>query len=132
MKLNLYNLCELVAKKAGITVDEIYSKSRRRHIVTARYCFFYLAHKNLGFGVTYLGKFMRNDHATVLHGLKCAKDHITTNWEPFTDLLNCCIQEITTKYQNDIKLTISAPFGCNLEEITEYLKGKGCRIMKFT
>lgn len=132
MRLNIENLADLVCEKAGITRQQIFGKNRKRAFVSARYCFFYLASKNLGFGCAYLGRFACNDHATVLHGIQCAKDYIEINWEPFTQLLNSCIEEIVLKYQKDVKLTVSVPFGVNLEQITDYLKDKGCRIMKFT
>lgn len=132
MRLNIENLGDIVCKYADISKEQLFSKCRKRNIVSARHCFFYLANKNLGYGSAYLGKYVGNDHATVLHGIQCAKDHIFTQWEPFTMLLDACLQEIVTNYQNDVKLTVSVPFGVNLEEITDYLKAKACRIVKFT
>lgn len=59
-----------VFEATGITAEEIRSQSRERHIVRARQLVMYAAHKTTAMSLHQIGKAVRRDHSTVMHGIR--------------------------------------------------------------
>jgi len=89
-----------------IPVSEIKSKSRKKSNVTARQVYsFYL--KSFGFTLNEIGKIIKIDHATVLHGIKKTVDLIRLNDKYIINFLNALfmdkkIKSIEKGYGNQI------------------------------
>lgn len=64
----LPTLMEIVSRETGISIDDIKSEWRDRRIVRARQIFFYAAHIKFRYSFPRIGRYVRRDHSTVLHG----------------------------------------------------------------
>lgn len=64
----------LVAENNGIKKQDVYLKSRKRPIVEVRYMCMYLMFNKLGLNKSQIGRILRLDHTTVLHGIKTCTD----------------------------------------------------------
>jgi chromosomal replication initiation ATPase DnaA len=53
-----------------IPKGSIKSKSQKRQISDARFCYFYIAIKFTSYSKSFIGKFVNRHHATVAHGYK--------------------------------------------------------------
>lgn len=58
-----------VAKHHKISVADIMSETRERHVVTARFEIFYRLRIDLAMSYTRIGKLFGKDHSTVMHGV---------------------------------------------------------------
>jgi chromosomal replication initiator protein len=59
---------QIVAKLHSTTQSEIIGKSRDKNVSTARQIIMYLWHKNFGLSLPIIGKMLKRDHTTILHG----------------------------------------------------------------
>jgi hypothetical protein len=59
-----------VSAKTMISISVLQSKSRMREVVEARQIYFYRARKHTECSLSQIGKLVKRDHATVLHGVK--------------------------------------------------------------
>lgn len=68
---SLKQVAEKVAEKHSISVKEIQSKTRMRHVIKARHEFFYLARVEAKTSYYKIGQFCgKRDHSTVMSGAK--------------------------------------------------------------
>lgn len=69
-----------IAQAAGVTVKEIYGRSRLQAIVDARHAIWFVLHKQMGYTSAYLGRIYGRDHTTILSGVRSirerAADHV--------------------------------------------------------
>lgn len=72
----LRHLLRAVADKHGITVAEIMSGERWKHIVLARHEFCYLARVEIGRSLPAIGRFIHRDHSTVLHAVRAHQERM--------------------------------------------------------
>lgn len=68
-----HGLISEIAEKHSVKVEHILSPSREQHHVAARYECYFVLH-SLGLSSSQIGKVMRRDHSTVLHGIRQYKD----------------------------------------------------------
>jgi chromosomal replication initiator protein len=59
---------QIVAKLHSTTQSEIIGKNRDKNVSTARQIIMYLWHKNFGLSLPIIGKMLKRDHTTILHG----------------------------------------------------------------
>ena len=59
-----------VRKYENIEPTALFSLGRRASMVMWRWRIFYLAYHDLGMSLTQVGRLMKRDHSTVLHGLR--------------------------------------------------------------
>lgn len=61
--------------------DEMFTSTRKRHIVEARHIFYYFARKyNNAMSLSHVGKYkLKRDHATVINGYKQVQNFIETD-----------------------------------------------------
>lgn len=72
---DLNSCINFISHKTGLSIFDIKKKSRKRDLVFARWCYFYLAKKHLKITFEKIGKSVNVNHATVMHGIKeCEKD----------------------------------------------------------
>ena len=63
-----------------VTTDQLMSKCRKRHLVEARFFFFYYGHKIEGKTLLSLGMAAGNrDHTTAIHGINTLQDLFDTD-----------------------------------------------------
>ena len=72
---------QVVAKIYGTTHSELIGKSRDKNISTARQILMYLWHKNFGLSLPIIGKMLKRDHTTILHGTQKIHKEIQMNSE---------------------------------------------------
>ncbi len=70
---------EKVAKKYGITPDDIKSPKRTKDIAHARHVAIYIIRKQTNLSLPQIGKLFKRDHTTVLSSLKFIEKEISTN-----------------------------------------------------
>lgn len=69
MSLNLDKITSVVSEVMGVTHDEIFSRTRREPIVTARQLCYAVARNKTSIIASKIGVYYkRADHTTVLHG----------------------------------------------------------------
>jgi chromosomal replication initiator protein len=64
---------ELAAREANSTVSELVSPERLRHLYTVRYAYM-AAMSRHGLSTPRIGRRLKRDHTTILHGLKRANE----------------------------------------------------------
>jgi hypothetical protein len=73
-------ILEIITEEYDVTVDEIFSKCRKRFIVDARYVVFAMLRRNLRMTLTDIGRYFEGrDHTTVMHGISKFKDLYETD-----------------------------------------------------
>jgi len=65
-----------VAKHHNLRPDDIIGKSRKKHIVSARFEVFYRLRFDLGYSYPKIGYLMKRDHSSVLHGVHKVKTNL--------------------------------------------------------
>lgn len=68
--LPVARIAELVAKKTGVSVNEIRSERRSIKESLARHIAMYLAFIYTGLSYPKLGRYFRKDHTSIMHGVK--------------------------------------------------------------
>jgi len=95
-------IAKIVAEEYAITLKDMFSMSRKKRHAEARQVFHYICYKNLGFTLMKIGAFseemgrpLRHDHATVLHGHNSIKDRIQVDkrFKKFMDGLEKYVME---------------------------------------
>lgn len=76
--------CVRVAKRHGVTTDEIRGRSRTRHIVLARRAL-WLALRARGWSYPAIARFTGHDHSSVQYG--CSQDNRDKRHEAYKDRL---------------------------------------------
>ena len=67
---------QLVIEEFGISESNLTSKKRYRNFINARKAFTYLSRKNNDLRFQHLGILLNVHHATAIHYLKCAYNHM--------------------------------------------------------
>jgi len=129
--MNKEQVLEIVLQATGVTKEQFFSSNRKRDIVMSRQIFFWLCRKYLGIPYKQLGRFVGNDHATVIHGEKVVNDMLKIEFDPFVNLIRYCKETIRDKHMNDFKLQVFAPYNVDLDKLIEVLsKDFKCRVTK--
>lgn len=129
--MKIEQVLEVVLEATSVTKDQFFSRNRKRDIVMARQVFFYLCRKYFDTPYVHLGKFIGQDHATVMHGVDMVKNMLFTKYEPMVDLVAKCEQKIRDKYQGEICLKVLVPFSMDIERLIEVLtRDFQCRVTK--
>jgi chromosomal replication initiation ATPase DnaA len=66
----IMDIVRSVSEQTGIPVSYIQGASKTRKITEARWLICYIAHVDSGFGLEAIGRVLRKDHSSVLHGVK--------------------------------------------------------------
>lgn len=75
----LDKLKHLIWKTFGITWEEIKGLSRLREIVSARYCFMYIAHTQYSLNKSQIGDMCNRDHTSVIHAINTVNNLYSIN-----------------------------------------------------
>lgn len=95
-------IATIIAEEYAITLEQMFGMSRKKRYAEARQVFHYICYKNLGFTLMKIGAFskemgrpLRHDHATVLHGHNTIKDRIQVDkrFKTFMDGLEKYVME---------------------------------------
>ncbi len=70
MKPTALHIAKDVAEEFGVTLEDLRSRSRVARIADARAVAFFLLTRYLHMSTGEAGKFLRRDHATVMHGAR--------------------------------------------------------------
>lgn len=106
-KLTLDILIDLCCDATKISKDQFFSRERKRHIIVARQIFCYHASQTMKIRYTDLGRFLSQDHSTVIYAKDSAIDRIWTKDETFMPQFN----QVTNILFNDYKCdTITLQF----------------------
>lgn len=129
--LKTETLLRLICDMAGVTIEQLKSRNRGRTLVMARYVFYHYARLYLNMTYKDIGDVFGNDHSTVLHGISMIKDMIEIEDEAYMSLLRAVSNEIRDKYQQEIKLSVFAPYDVNLGKLIETLQVEyRCRVIR--
>lgn len=129
--MNKEQVLEVVLQATGVSRDQFFSKNRKREFVMARYVFFWLCRKYFDTPYNHLGKFVGNDHATVIHGENMVNDMLAIDYTPYVDLIRSCKETIRDKYLGDYKLQVFAPYNVDMDKLIDVLtKEFYCRVTK--
>lgn len=63
---------------SGVSVGEVYGKSRRIELVRIRQRAMHYAVKRLGMPLTKVGRILNRDHTTVLHGVRVVEQSLSS------------------------------------------------------
>ncbi|MBQ8510137.1 MAG: chromosomal replication initiator protein DnaA [Clostridia bacterium] len=81
VSVTIDRILEKVAKKNGMTVDDIKSSKRNKEIAHARHIAIYLVRKLTDISLPQIGKLFKRDHTTVLNSLKTVERELGSNSE---------------------------------------------------
>lgn len=73
-KSTLNKLLHIISEETDINISTLKSCSRKRHIVEARYIYFFLARKLTDFSLSDISSLLNKNHSTVLYGIKTVND----------------------------------------------------------
>lgn len=74
----LSQILEIVSCVSNISIGEIKSRSRKRHILPARQLYYYYSRKHTIFSLKLIGKYCGyRDHTTVMNGIKKHEDDMS-------------------------------------------------------
>lgn len=131
MSMKIEQILEVVLQATGVSKDQFFSRNRKREIVMARQVFFYLCRRYFDTPYVVLGKFIGQDHATVMHGVEVVKDMLTTEFEPMVAVVKYCQELIRDKYNGNYVLKVLVPFSMDLDKLIETLTVEfHCRVTK--
>lgn len=68
---------ELMSECGNISVADLMSNGRQQHAVSCRYLLFRFMYEDLFWSTPRIGRFFNRNHATVIHGIKQARDYIS-------------------------------------------------------
>jgi chromosomal replication initiation ATPase DnaA len=54
----------------GVDIETLYSKTKKDHICTVRYTFWYLLREACNWSLTRIAELVGKDHTTIIHGVK--------------------------------------------------------------
>jgi hypothetical protein len=95
MNYSITKLIKAVTAITGVTAKQMKSKERKQEIVYARYLVYYFCLIDNLMIKYRMATLFRQDHATILHGIKTIRSFIETNDPLITSLI--------TKIQNHVK-----------------------------
>ena len=72
-RIKMDNIVRAVAGVHGLTMDEMRSDKRDRHLIDARRQAVVIIKDLLGYASTYIGRYFNRNHATILHHIKVNK-----------------------------------------------------------
>jgi chromosomal replication initiation ATPase DnaA len=81
MKHEIFNgYCDIACKLFEVTKEELFTKTKRREVVDARYLLYYLCYQR-AISVGYIERYMRDNgyvinHPTIIHGIKVMTDKV--------------------------------------------------------
>ena len=87
-KLTINVLINLCCEATGITREQFFSRDRKRPIIIARQIFCYHASQTMKERYTELGKFLSQDHSTIIHAKDIALNRIWTKDDTFMPYFN--------------------------------------------
>jgi len=93
----------LVKKHTGLSVDDLKTISRKRHIVVARQLNMYFICKHTRYTLQAVADIFKRDHATVLHAKKTISDLIDTDRKIRS--LNEAIEDEISQHKSRFKKT---------------------------
>jgi len=66
-------------KALSVTQMDFYNAGKTRDVVLARHMVFYIATMHMGLAVTEVGRRVKKDHSTIIHGRNTFSDLLDTN-----------------------------------------------------
>ena len=84
MNLDTFNqYATEVSRTLGCDTEDIFTRTKKRHLVDARQILFYIANQN-DMSIVYIQKFMKEngmymEHSTIIHGINRITDMIPRN-----------------------------------------------------
>jgi len=84
MKVKIFNeLVDEVSEMFNVSNKELFTKTKKRRVVEARYALYYMCHRKK-MPIIYIQEFMNHngykiDHPTVIYGIKTVKQKIKTD-----------------------------------------------------
>lgn len=66
----LTTLEKIISKASGVSIEEMYSKSRMKPLCAARHAVWEYAHTNFGMSYTSLARLYNRDHTTIMNGVR--------------------------------------------------------------
>ncbi len=85
-EVTIDRILEKVAKKYGITVEDIKGTKRTKEIAYARHISIYLIRKLTDLSLPQIGKYMKRDHSTVISSLKTVEKELGANTQTDADV----------------------------------------------
>lgn len=67
-------IVDTVCYHLNVNVDDVFGKSRKRHIVEARQISAYICRNNFNMSLPYIGKKLNRNHATIIHSVQTVSD----------------------------------------------------------
>ena len=117
-KLTLDILIDLCCEATNITRKEFFSRERKRHIIVARQVFCYHASQTMKMRFVDLGKFLSQDHSTIIHAKDSAVDRVWTKDETFMPYFNHVTNILFNEYSCN---TVTVQFATE-DERQEFLQ----------
>lgn len=77
----------IVCEEMGVSVENIFSKTRKREIAMARQIAMYIAKEETMYSLKAIGRFFQRHHSTVIHAIDTVLDLAFTN-KKYNDKLN--------------------------------------------
>lgn len=74
----IHSLAAEICSKHDVTLAQLQSPIRMKHIVRARWELMYRANREIGATLPRIGHFLNRDHTTVLHGIRRHVAHLET------------------------------------------------------
>ena len=80
-------------EKVEITLDQLYSKSRKRDLVEKRMVLMYTLRKSVGMTLNKIAEALDKNHATIIHAVKSIEDFIVVypHIQRYYDLADECL-----------------------------------------
>lgn len=75
-RLKIDKIVQAVAGVHGLTIEEMHSSKRDRHLIDARRQAVVVIKDLLGYASTYIGRYFNKNHATILHHIKAHRQII--------------------------------------------------------
>jgi len=94
MELELELIRSIVEKKTGVDISK---KTRKRHVVNARYFYYTLCKETTMSSLEFIGKTLGFHHCSVLHGIKTFKETILMCDRNYKHLYNSTKISLTSK-----------------------------------
>ena len=115
------NLVNIVCICCGISKENFFSKSRARPFVIARHLFFYIARYKLGHKLKIIAKYVKRDHATVMHGIDTINNLLAVNDDQIQSIYLKIIEAITKEYEPPTQFVVTCQNAFTAQEIAVML-----------
>lgn len=128
--INFDKLVNIVCICSGIQKNDFFSSSRSRPIVLARHLFFYIARFKLGHKLVPIAKYVKRDHATVMHGIDTISNLLAVNDSQTQSIYLKIIEAITKEYDQPAQLVIHCPNSYTAQELAVMLaRDYNCKVL---